>query len=211
MLSAPGLEPAALKAVESFGPPWCFRGSGETPALWILCGEVACFWPRQSSKHPPELRCRLGPELCGLRPCAVCHGFLHRRCLKCVGYVTWHRGAEVFLHLGVRLYPVGAGSGLEKSYTMHHRFEKLILFSVRHLRGPNLARFSVLLPILIILRQHVSVSTPLGDWGITIQVNSVLIPKIRNSQHNPLCPNFGCVVLVQIGPTSPDPAPTGTT
>ena len=31
MLSAPGLEPAALKAVESFGPPWCFRGSGENP------------------------------------------------------------------------------------------------------------------------------------------------------------------------------------
>ena len=33
MLSAPGLEPAALKAVESFGPPWCFRGSGSSETI----------------------------------------------------------------------------------------------------------------------------------------------------------------------------------
>ena len=71
--------------------------------------------------------------------CCVSRVFNIADASKCVGYVTWHRGAEVFLHLGVRLYPVGAGSGLEKSYTMHHRFEKLDMFSVRHLRflGPT--------------------------------------------------------------------------
>ena len=56
--------------------------------------------------------------------------FLHRRCLKCVGYVTWHLGAEVFLHLEVRLCPVGAGSGLLGLIcTMQYVFEKLAVFS----------------------------------------------------------------------------------